>query len=121
MAELGFDGYALDYLEYPRGMEYYLKDMNLHRNVGHLVSQLAAIRSLFRQAICRRQNLDVARAMDIVGQSGGAWFTNGKTMNQVTRSRYGRKAVGNMTRDIPEARSFVHPPGKCFPSSLNQC
>ncbi|KAH6912408.1 hypothetical protein BKA70DRAFT_1421971 [Coprinopsis sp. MPI-PUGE-AT-0042] len=93
MAELGFDGYALDYLEYPSGMEYYLKDMNLHRN-----------------AICRKPNLDVARAMELVGHSGGAWFTNGRTMNQVSKSRYGKRAVGNMTRDIQDAKSFVHPP-----------
>lgn len=35
-------------------------------------------------------------------------------MNIVTRSRYGRQAVGNMTRDIQQARNFVIPTGSVF-------
>lgn len=37
MAELGFDGYALDYLIYPEGMEWFLKNQQLHRTVRLLI------------------------------------------------------------------------------------
>ena len=34
MANLRFDGYAIDYVDYPAGMEWFLKrDINLHRTV----------------------------------------------------------------------------------------
>lgn len=37
MANLRFDGYAIDYVDYPAGMEWFLKrDINLHRTVNHL-------------------------------------------------------------------------------------
>lgn len=42
------------------------------------------------------------------GSGGGATFINGMTMNNVSRSRYGRKAIGNMTRDIQPARNLVN-------------
>lgn len=41
------------------------------------------------------------------GMGGGANFINGSTLNIVTRSRYGRKAVGNLTREIRAARNLV--------------
>ena len=46
---------------------------------------------------------------------GGASFINGATMNIVTRSRYGKKAVANMTRDVYNARNLVVPTSKHFP------
>jgi structural maintenance of chromosomes protein 5 len=34
MANLRFDGYAIEYVDYPTGMEWFLKrDINLHRTV----------------------------------------------------------------------------------------
>jgi hypothetical protein len=37
MANLRFDGYAIDYVEYPAGMEWFLKrDINLHRTVNQI-------------------------------------------------------------------------------------
>lgn len=41
------------------------------------------------------------------GSGGGATFINGMTQNIVTRSRYGRRAIGNMTRDIRPAKNLV--------------
>lgn len=46
------------------------------------------------------------------GSGGGATFINGMTMNIVSRSRYGRKAIGNMTRDIQQARNLVTAVGR---------
>lgn len=40
------------------------------------------------------------------GAGNGANFFNGTTLNIVTRSRYGRRAVANMTREIRPAKSL---------------
>ena len=60
--------------------------------------------------------------MECLGNVGGGVFINGTTFNTVTRSKYGRKAVANMTRDIAAARNFAVPPGTWFnliyPTSL---
>jgi len=35
MEKMGFDGYALDYVDYPAGMKWFLmRDVNLHRAVN---------------------------------------------------------------------------------------
>ena len=54
-------------------------------------------------------------ARPCANHGGGATFINGLTMNIVTRSRYGRKAVANMTRDVYNARNLVVPTSKPFP------
>ncbi|TFK29037.1 chromosome structural maintenance protein smc5 [Coprinopsis marcescibilis] len=94
MRELGFDGHAIDFLEYPPGMEYFFrKEVNLHRT-----------------AITRNPNIDIAKAMEYIGRAGGGSFISGLTVNTVSRSRYGQRTVGNLTRDFQPARNFVHPP-----------
>ena len=36
MQNMGFDGYALDYVDYPAGMRWFLmRDVNLHRAVSY--------------------------------------------------------------------------------------
>jgi hypothetical protein len=48
--------------------------------------------------------------MEAVGRpeaGGGASFVCGKTMNIVQRSRYGSRALNNMTRDILKARNLT--------------
>ncbi len=40
------------------------------------------------------------------GAGKGANFFNGTTLNIVTRSRYGKRAVANMTREIRPAKSL---------------
>ncbi|KAJ3504973.1 hypothetical protein NLJ89_g7660 [Agrocybe chaxingu] len=98
LKEQNFDGYALDYLEYPPGLEWYLtKELNLHRT-----------------AVALNTRIDVNRVMEIVARPsslhpGGANFVFGSTMNIVSRSRYGRKAVSNLTRDVPNARNLTAP------------
>ncbi|KAF8637018.1 hypothetical protein AX17_003102 [Amanita inopinata Kibby_2008] len=93
---LGFDGYALDYVDCPQGMHWFLKrELNLHRT-----------------AIALRPDIDVGKVMELVtrmgpnGAGSGANFFNGTTHNIVTRSRYGKRAVANMTKEIRQARTL---------------
>ena len=51
-------------------------------------------------------------ARPCANHGGGANFINGATMNIVTRSRYGKKAITNMTRDVYNARNLVVPTSK---------
>jgi hypothetical protein len=65
--------------------------------------------------------IDVNQAMQLVARPtdkhpGGASFINGNTMNNVTRSRYGRKAIGNVTRDVPQAKNLTTPTSKFIQS-----
>ncbi|KAF8165900.1 P-loop containing nucleoside triphosphate hydrolase protein [Crassisporium funariophilum] len=99
LAELHFDGYAIDYVDYPAGMSWFLtKDINLHRTAVAL----------------NGGKVNVNKAMEYVARpgqyhAGGANFINGETLNIVTRSRYGRKAIANMTRDVQRARNLIVP------------
>ena len=57
--------------------------------------------------------------MEAVGRpatGGGASFICGLTINIVQRSRYGSRALNNMTRDIPRARNLTVQTGM-FPST----
>ena len=55
----------------------------------------------------------VAQAMQAVskpgarGEPGGASFVAGSILNIVQRSRYGKKAPQNMTRDVRQARNLA--------------
>ncbi|KAI0058575.1 P-loop containing nucleoside triphosphate hydrolase protein [Artomyces pyxidatus] len=94
MKELGFDGYAIDYVDCPAGLRSYLmRELNLHRTAIGL----------------NPGRIDPARAMAAVGRSGGASYVIGMTMNTVMRSKYGRQLAQNHTRDIQNARNFVGP------------
>jgi hypothetical protein len=57
-------------------------------------------------------------ARPCANHGGGATFINGATMNVVTRSRYGKKAIGNMTRDVYNARNLVVPTSKLYPQAV---
>lgn len=53
--------------------------------------------------------------MEAVGNpetGGGASFVCGNTLNIVQRSRYGSRALNNMTRDIPRARNLTAQTGQ---------
>ncbi|KII94777.1 hypothetical protein PLICRDRAFT_128007 [Plicaturopsis crispa FD-325 SS-3] len=93
LTKLGFQGYALDYVDCPEGLKWYLKlDCQMHRTAIGLDP--------------RRVN--VPAAMNAVSQAGGANFVAGTTLNMVSRSRYGTRAAQNMTRDIHPARNLVN-------------
>ncbi|KZT29504.1 P-loop containing nucleoside triphosphate hydrolase protein [Neolentinus lepideus HHB14362 ss-1] len=97
MAAMHFDGYAIDFVECPQEMKWYLtKELNLHRTAIALDSK----------------KVPVAQAMELVsrlgprGEGGGATFIAGMTQNRVTRSRYGKRLPQNSTYDIKPARNF---------------
>lgn len=52
---------------------------------------------------------------------GGANFINGKTLNIVARSRYGKRAIGNVTREIRPARNLVASSSENFCSCSQPC
>ena len=64
------------------------------------------------QAVALRADIDVNKVMKLVTRDGpngagnGCSFVNGLTINIVSRSRYGKRAVANMTREIRQARTL---------------
>ncbi|EGO27756.1 hypothetical protein SERLADRAFT_354935 [Serpula lacrymans var. lacrymans S7.9] len=99
MASLGFDDYAINYVDCPDGLLWFLKkELNMHRTAIGL----------------NGSKVDVARSMDAVsrfgpkGEGGGATFIAGSIMNIVQRSRYGQRLPQNMTRDVRLARNLVN-------------
>ncbi|KAH7887410.1 hypothetical protein F5I97DRAFT_1925860 [Phlebopus sp. FC_14] len=98
LTSLGFDAYAIDKIECPDGLLWYLKrELNLHRTAIGLDGS----------------RVDVSNAMEAVsrfgprGEGGGATFIAGNVINTVQRSRYGKRAAQNMTRDVRPARNLV--------------
>ncbi|KAH9482179.1 Structural maintenance of chromosomes protein 5 [Psilocybe cubensis] len=91
LRELRFDGYALDYLEFPPGMEWFLRcEVNLHRIPIAL----------------DERHVNVERAMDLVARSGGGTFFCGSTANKVSRSKYGDRLPLNLTSDVKPAKNL---------------
>ncbi|KAH9939337.1 P-loop containing nucleoside triphosphate hydrolase protein [Epithele typhae] len=90
---LGFDGYAIDFIDCPEGLKGYLyAEVKLHRT---------AI------AVQNPRAVDGNRAMHMAEQANGANYIIGRLMNQVRRSNYGQRLAQNSTREIPQARSLV--------------
>jgi structural maintenance of chromosomes protein 5 len=114
MGQLGFQGYAIEYVDCPDGLMWFLKrDLNLHRTVRQ--SSIAKIRCVWCQwqAIgLDGSKVAINQAMNAVSRpgprgEGGANFVAGTIMNMVQRSRYGNKAPLNMTRDVRAARNLA--------------
>ncbi|KAI9442797.1 P-loop containing nucleoside triphosphate hydrolase protein [Lactarius psammicola] len=99
MREIGFDGYAIDFVDCPPAMRAYLmRECQLHRT------------SRREQAIALQPNgVDPARAMEAVSRTGGGSYILGNILNMVTRSQYGRRLPQNLTRDVRPARTLVGP------------
>ncbi|EJD35341.1 P-loop containing nucleoside triphosphate hydrolase protein [Auricularia subglabra TFB-10046 SS5] len=97
MAQLGFWGYALDFLDCPEGMKWFFqREVNMHRTaIGP-------------------DSVDIGRAMELVARNprdGGSSFITGRTVSSVSRSAYGARKVQNSTRDIRPARNWAQQPG----------
>ncbi|KAF7317180.1 Purine nucleoside phosphorylase [Mycena chlorophos] len=95
LAALGFEGYALDYIECPDGLRWYLqKDLNLQRI------------PITRRSISPN---DIPRVTDALlrGAGGGVNFVEGQNQHQALRSRYGQREVMNSTTGIRQARNFA--------------
>ncbi|KZT02149.1 P-loop containing nucleoside triphosphate hydrolase protein [Laetiporus sulphureus 93-53] len=90
MHGLGFDGYAIDYVDCPEGLKWFLKAIALNP-----------------------QGVDPTRAMELVsrigprGEGGGASYIVGTVYNNVSRSKYGKRLPQNTTRTISQARNLV--------------
>ncbi|KAL7282760.1 hypothetical protein ACG7TL_004235 [Trametes sanguinea] len=89
LQQLGFDGYAIDFIDCPEGLKWFLcSDVRLHRT-----------------AIAINPNaVDPNRAMDMAARAGGATYVLGRVINQVTRSRYGKRLPQNTTRELQNAK-----------------
>ncbi|KAI0371444.1 P-loop containing nucleoside triphosphate hydrolase protein [Pilatotrama ljubarskyi] len=87
--QLGFDGYAIDFIDCPEGLKWFLcSDVRLHRTPIAL----------------NPSSVDPNSAMDMAAQAGGATYIIGRVVNQVTRSRYGKRLPQNATRELQPAR-----------------
>lgn len=53
------------------------------------------------------------------GEGGGATFIAGNVINTVQRSRYGRRAAQNTTREVRPARNLVSSASRLPPSYLS--
>ncbi|KAI0329648.1 P-loop containing nucleoside triphosphate hydrolase protein [Cubamyces sp. BRFM 1775] len=89
---LGFDGYAIDFIECPEGLRWFLcSDVRLHRTA------IAA----------NPRAVDANRAMEMAARANGANYIIGRVYNQVSRSKYGRRLPQNNTREIQQARMLA--------------
>lgn len=94
LQSLGFDGYAIQYVDCPQGLRTFLqRECQLHRTAIGLDAS----------------RIDPNRAMDAVARGGGGSYTTGYTMNQVMRSRYGKQLSQNMSREFGRARNLDFP------------
>ncbi|TCD64231.1 Structural maintenance of chromosomes protein 5 [Steccherinum ochraceum] len=92
LQQLGFDGYALDFVKYPEGLARYLQaELQLHRT-----------------AVGRDpRKIDPTRAMDVFSMSGSARYIIGTTINNVSRSKYGKQLSQNSTYECRPPRVFI--------------
>ncbi|KAI0690848.1 hypothetical protein BC835DRAFT_1407403 [Cytidiella melzeri] len=87
---LGFDGYALDYVDCPEGMRWWLQSaLNLHRTVSVII------------------RVDPTQAMNVLSRNGSISYVIGKIYNNVKRSKYGKRLAQNQTREIAPARNLA--------------
>ncbi|KAJ7812952.1 hypothetical protein B0H13DRAFT_2143472 [Mycena leptocephala] len=96
LKERGFDGYAIDYVNCPEGLKWYLKrELNMHRT-----------------AISRRGVRDLQGAIDAVGRPGPGGrtpntnFIDRDTVHQVSRSKYGQRKLMASANQLGGARNF---------------
>ncbi|KAJ7821120.1 hypothetical protein B0H14DRAFT_2832211 [Mycena olivaceomarginata] len=97
LKQRGFDGYAIEYVNCPEGLKWFLqRELNMHRT-----------------AISLRGIRDLKGAIDAVGRPTGpggrtpnTTFIDGQTVQQVSRSKYGRRELGSSVSNLPAARNF---------------
>ncbi len=61
--------------------------------------------------------MDPNQAMEMAARAGGASYVIGRVMNQVTRSKYGKRLPQNATREIQPARALQAATGECHHSN----
>ncbi|OJT15503.1 Structural maintenance of chromosomes protein 5 [Trametes pubescens] len=88
---LGFDGYALDFVDCPEGLKWFLQsDVRLHR-----------------AAIALKSNVNISHASDMAARSGGASYIVQRVLYNVSRSKYGKRLPQTVTRAVNQARHFT--------------
>ncbi|OBZ70474.1 Structural maintenance of chromosomes protein 5 [Grifola frondosa] len=93
MRQLGFDGYAINYIDCPEGLKWYLQsEVRLHRTAISLDAG----------------RVDPNRAMEMVARTGGATYIIGNVVNTVTRSKYGKRLPQNSTKEVRQAKILVN-------------
>ncbi|KAJ7095537.1 hypothetical protein C8R44DRAFT_813419 [Mycena epipterygia] len=97
LAQRGFDGYAIDYVDCPEGLKWYLKrELNMHRT-----------------AISLRGIKDLKSAIEAVGRPGPTGrttntnFVDAGTVHQVQRSKYGRREILASANPLGKPRNFA--------------
>ncbi|KAJ6450163.1 hypothetical protein C8R45DRAFT_883718 [Mycena sanguinolenta] len=97
LVQRGFDGYAIEYVECPQGLHWYLKrELNMHRT-----------------AISLRGIRDLQGAIDAVGRPGpngrtlNTTFVDRETVHQVSRSKYGNRELFSSADPLKRARNFA--------------
>ncbi|KAI0787066.1 P-loop containing nucleoside triphosphate hydrolase protein [Irpex lacteus] len=97
LRRLGFDGYALDYINCPEGMKWWLKSaVGLHRTAIALDPK----------------RVNPAEAMNVLSRDGSVSYIVGRIHNNVRRSRYGQRLAQNTTREIGNARNLAATTGE---------
>lgn len=84
----GFDGYALDYIECPEELKWFLQIHGLHRTPIAL----------------NEKNVNVNESMQKIGEKSGGTFIAGGVVYNLSRSKYGKRLVQSTTRDYGNAR-----------------
>ncbi|KAF9651246.1 P-loop containing nucleoside triphosphate hydrolase protein [Thelephora ganbajun] len=84
----GFDGYALDYIECPEELKWFLQVNGLHRTPIAL----------------NERSVNINENMQTIGEKGGGNFIAGSVIYNLSRSRYGKRLVQSTARDYGNAR-----------------
>jgi len=109
----GFDGYALDYIECPEELKWFLQVNGLHRTVRLPFPFLKEVILKYIQPIAlNERSVNVNESMTTIGEKGGGNFIAGGVVYNLSRSRYGKRLVQSSTRDYGNARWLGRANGK---------
>ncbi|GJJ08189.1 hypothetical protein Clacol_002397 [Clathrus columnatus] len=96
---LGFEGYAIDFVECSEGLKWFLmKELNMHRTP----IALRGVDDVKAQSLLTRPGPDGRPAPNVS-------YMAANVSASVSRSAYGQRKVMTVTRGIPNARNLVHP------------
>ncbi|KAF7364507.1 Structural maintenance of chromosomes protein 5 [Mycena venus] len=96
LAQCGFDGYAIDYVECSKGLKWYLmRELNMHRTA---ISQ-SGIHNL-------QDAIEAVGSPGPNGRSVNTMFIDRETVHQVSRSKYGQRKLMTSATSLPRARHF---------------
>lgn len=113
LRRLGFDGYALDYINCPEGMKWWLKSaVGLHRTVKFSMFYHLDLTDDYQAIALDPKRVNPAEAMNVLSRDGSVSYIVGRIHNNVRRSRYGQRLAQNTTREIGNARNLAATTGE---------